>query len=382
MSAAAEPAVAARDDPLGAHEPREALDTFRYQLRMLDQIGRMGHDTGQDHLARRQRHAFPHAILVFVPHVRGLEGIEARLHRQHHVHQIGHRQVERVRAVPAAPAEVITHAVLGHVAQRMVQRFHPGEAAGPERVESHDDADAIPERGRPRVVDLQQEPGIHDRFVLDPQRLRQSPDELLRRLVVLVAAIRLEARGRGAGEKALRRIARHRLQRADLARERVAAGVGDGAGGGGVAAHQLHAVVAGEEKRLPLGRVPIELGEGLAILPLRHDRSAGRHRTLLESPQPVIHEREPVALLGQLALVDDVEASGALLRHHPRHGVVPGRRVVLDRRVEAGRAREAPHVGRQDAHGGRDYTSGRSRLPAAFCGRIRPCANPAPAARS
>ena len=121
----------------------------------------------------------------------------------------------------------------------------------------------------------------------------------------------------------------------------------------------------------------VELGERLAVLPLRHDRAARGHRAILEAAQPVIHEGEPVALLGELAFVDDVEPGGALLGHHPFHRRAQ-RRIVGRDGIESGRPRQAAHVRGQNRHAG-ETTSGTPH-PAPICGRISPCPTPPPAA--
>ena len=116
------------------------------------------------------------------------------------------------------------------------------------------------------------------------------------------------------------RVAYDPSQHVDLARELAHADVGHRCGRDGVAPRELDALVRHEEQRLAFGRVLVEVGELLAILPARHHRAAGRKRTLLEAAEPSIGKREPVAALGQLAFVDDVDARCALLLDDPLDG--------------------------------------------------------------
>jgi len=71
---------------------------------MLDHVDGVTHDARQDELAVRELHVPPHLPLVLVAHVAGLERVGAALDGQHDVDDVAHRDVGRVRAVPAAPA--------------------------------------------------------------------------------------------------------------------------------------------------------------------------------------------------------------------------------------------------------------------------------------
>ena len=56
----------------------EADDALGDELRMLEHVGRVADDAGQDHLAVGQLLVLPHDPLVLVPGVRGLERVRAR----------------------------------------------------------------------------------------------------------------------------------------------------------------------------------------------------------------------------------------------------------------------------------------------------------------
>src|SRR5262245_8966680 len=203
MAAPAEAAVGARDDALAAHALREAPDALRDELGMLHYVGRMGDHARDKDLSLGQLHVVPHRVLVLMARIRRLDEIRLRFHAQHQVHDFFELEVEGVRPVPAAPAQVVAHALLGDVAQRMVKRFYSEKTVSSECVKAHLDADAIPERREPRIVDLQRHARGGNRLVLDAHRLGNGVYEFLVRAVVLVAPVDLEAPGRRRGQEGL-----------------------------------------------------------------------------------------------------------------------------------------------------------------------------------
>ena len=123
MDARAHSAVGARDhvlppDPLG-----EADDPLGDELGVFDQVRRVGDDARRELLPFRQLYVLPEVVLVLVAHIRGLDRVDARVHLEHQVDDLRERDVRRVRPVPAAPAEVVAHALLGDPVERVVQRF-------------------------------------------------------------------------------------------------------------------------------------------------------------------------------------------------------------------------------------------------------------------
>src|SRR5262249_41983349 len=109
--APAEPAVGPRDDVLAADQARKALDAVGDELGVLDHVGRVTGDARDQDLPGRQLDVLPHAPLVLVANVAGLEGIGLAVHGQHDVHDVAHRDVGHVGAVPASPAEVEPDAI-------------------------------------------------------------------------------------------------------------------------------------------------------------------------------------------------------------------------------------------------------------------------------
>src|SRR5580704_10240016 len=59
MRTAAKTAIGAGDDVFLADKTRIALQALRHQLRMLDHVGRMGDDAGDENLSRRQLDLVP-----------------------------------------------------------------------------------------------------------------------------------------------------------------------------------------------------------------------------------------------------------------------------------------------------------------------------------
>ena len=73
-----------------------------------------------------------------------LEQVALRVHAQHDVDNVRHRNVVDVRAVPAAPAEMIADLLLRDAGHRMIERLDPHQAIFLEGGKPHLDADAIP----------------------------------------------------------------------------------------------------------------------------------------------------------------------------------------------------------------------------------------------
>jgi hypothetical protein len=75
MHASAKPAVGRSDDVVAADHLGKTHDPVRDHLRVLDHVGRVSDDAGQDRLAVRQLDVLPHFPLVLVADVRGLERV-------------------------------------------------------------------------------------------------------------------------------------------------------------------------------------------------------------------------------------------------------------------------------------------------------------------
>jgi hypothetical protein len=62
---------------------------------------------------------------MLVPHIGGLEGIGLRLHLEDQIDDVLERQIVGVRAMLAAPTQVIAHALLGNAGERVIDGVDP-----------------------------------------------------------------------------------------------------------------------------------------------------------------------------------------------------------------------------------------------------------------
>ena len=119
MDAATEAAIGAGDNVFAADDLRVAHDAVGDDLRMLDDIGGMTDDAGNEQLSVRQLDVLPHAPFVLVADVTRFDRIGTGIDAKHQVDDVVERNVGGVRTVPAAPADVEADAVCraGHAAR-------------------------------------------------------------------------------------------------------------------------------------------------------------------------------------------------------------------------------------------------------------------------
>ncbi len=333
MDPAAQPAVRASDHVLPAHRLGEPGDPVGDEFRVLDHVGGVADHARDDDLARRELDVLPHLPLVLVPRVARLEHVGAGVDGQHHVHDVPHRQVGRVRPVPASPAEVEPDAVPGQTGDRVVERLDPGHREPLVLLDAGGGIDLVPVLRDARVVKLEYQPGVHDRPVLLAHRVRARVQELLVAGIELVAdpgaASRRDRRhealldpGRGQRGLEVGDVGGHRLlagvgqrsaadreqagRRADRgARRRVAVGLGE--------AHPVPPVAERRQRDLPrLGRAAAAVGQ------------RGLHQ--FEAAQPMEGVRPPGAVvhllahgLAVFAVVRHVDAGVPLPPHQAGH---------------------------------------------------------------
>ena len=132
---------------------------------------------------------------MLVPDIAGFERICAGIDGQHHIDDVAHRDVGRVRSVPAAPAQMKADALLRQTAQRMVQCLDPHHREFLVVFDRGLGVDLIPILGDCRIVELQDEPGIEDRLVLLAHRFGAGVEKLLVALVIGVGNSIGAARG-------------------------------------------------------------------------------------------------------------------------------------------------------------------------------------------
>ena len=164
MNPAAETAVGRGDHPLAADQIGEPLDPLGHQLRVFDHIGGVADDSWQDQFAVRQLDVLPHLPFVLVADIAGLEGIGLHVDGQHHIDDVAHRDVGRMRAVPAAPAQMETDALTRKSTDGVVQRLDPHHRELLVFLDARRRVDLVPVLGDTRVIELQDEPGVEDRL--------------------------------------------------------------------------------------------------------------------------------------------------------------------------------------------------------------------------
>src|SRR5438094_1836529 len=186
MDAAAETAVGGGDHALLADGVRESRDALGHELGMLDHVGRVTHDPGQDQLAVRKLHVLPYLPLVLVTHVGGLERVGATLDGQHDLGDVTHGNVGRVRTVPAAPAEMKPDPVFREPLDRVVERLNADHrellVVGHRGLR----VDHVPVLGDRRIIELQHEPSADDGLVFLTHRVSAREQKLLLGLVVAI----------------------------------------------------------------------------------------------------------------------------------------------------------------------------------------------------
>src|SRR5271169_487157 len=364
MRPAAETAIGSGNEVLLAHQTRVALDALRHQFGMFHHIGRMGDDARNEDFAGRQLDLFPHRILMLVPRVGALDEKSLRPDLEHDVGDALEFEIIGVRAVPAAPAQMIAHAIFRDVAQRMIERLDPHLAPPAERIEPHGHADAIPQRRQPGIVDLQDKAGTGDRLVFDPHRLGDGEDILFVILVVAIAAVDFEARRRGRCQKDIVGPGSGDGD-VDLLLQFGLADISDGPGAG------LHGALLGDlragriEQCAALAGILVKIGKILAILALLDERLAFRRLDVGKAAEALLHVTQPVAALGIFAFVDDIDADVALVRDDGgnvlgKMGFVAGRDPLVERQERKAADMRCQNL--RDAALHCDYTA--SSLPA------------------
>ena len=167
---------------------------------MLDQIGRLGDRARDEQRAFRELDALPHAPLVLVARIGGLERVGAGADLQHDVHDVLQLHVVDARPHVDPVAGVEPDPLARQATERVVQRLHahlgPPAALGHGRARVHDVVGH-----EARIVDLHQEPGVDDRLVLLPHGVGDREQVFLVGLVVGVVLPSLDVRGRDGGDE-------------------------------------------------------------------------------------------------------------------------------------------------------------------------------------
>src|SRR5215469_14330010 len=97
-----------------AHELGKSHKPFGNQLGMFHNLAGMCDHAWYQDLAFRQLHYFPDVILVFVPRVRGFEGIGARPDLKHHFDNITQRRIVNAWTLIDAVTSMEANLLLGN----------------------------------------------------------------------------------------------------------------------------------------------------------------------------------------------------------------------------------------------------------------------------
>ena len=125
MDAAAQAAVGAGDDVFLADDVGEGEDAVGYQFRVLDEVGGVADDAGDEDFSGGQFHIAPDFEFMFVTDVAGFDQVRLGVDTEHDVDDVAQGKIGGVRTMPAAPADVIAHAIDRDAFEGMIQNVNP-----------------------------------------------------------------------------------------------------------------------------------------------------------------------------------------------------------------------------------------------------------------
>src|SRR5579862_3325993 len=181
----AEPAIGAGQHVLAADETGIAHQPLGHQIGVLDEVGAVADNAGNEDRAVGQLDLLEDAPFVLVARVGGLDRIAAGVDAEDQVDDVAQRNVVMVRPVKAAPADMQPHLVARDAAQRMVERVDPQRRIFA-IVRERDFRQASPAVGQVGIVDLQFEPGVDNRAVFLVHRVGDREHELFVAFVIFV----------------------------------------------------------------------------------------------------------------------------------------------------------------------------------------------------
>jgi len=121
MDAATQAAVGAGDDVFLADDFSERDEAVGDQFRVLDEIGGVADDAGDQDFSGGQFHVAPDFVFMFVADVAGFDQVGLGVDSEHDVDDFAQWKIRCVRAMPAAPADVIAHAIYRNSLERVIQ---------------------------------------------------------------------------------------------------------------------------------------------------------------------------------------------------------------------------------------------------------------------
>ena len=112
--------------PTSFGEPHDALGD---EFRMLDHVGGVADDAGDEHFVLRQLDVFPDPPFVLVARIGAFDDEGADIHAEDEIDDVFERHVGGVRPGPTAPADVIADAVRRQAFDRVVEHLDLQRAA-------------------------------------------------------------------------------------------------------------------------------------------------------------------------------------------------------------------------------------------------------------
>ena len=265
--------------------------------------------------------------------IAGFERIGPGIDGQHQIDEVAHRDVGRVRPMPAAPAQMEADAVLRQAAECVIERLDPDHRKLLVVLHRRLGIDHVPSRGGGRVVELQDQPGIQDRLIFLAQGLGAGVQELFVGFVIFIRDP-ISAAGRDSGHKPLLDPGSFEggLEICDVGGDLGVARVGEWAdadrAAGGPRSHPDARLAVGISRREPHAVPPIG-GAGQRDFPgagaLRRPGIQGRPAQL-EPAQTTERVVPPCAItdsvthrFAQLAVAGNIDTELALMAHDIRH---------------------------------------------------------------
>ena len=180
----AEAAIGAGEDVFATDQFRVTDQSLGHQVRMLDEIGAMADDAGNQGGTLRQLHVLEHPPFVFMAWVGGFDRKASGIHPEDQVDDVPERDVIVMGAVVVAPTDMQANLFAGDATQGVIQCVNPQRVFAV--VGQGDVGQAVPAVLQVRIVDLQQEAGIDDGLVFLMHGISDGQQERLVALVVFV----------------------------------------------------------------------------------------------------------------------------------------------------------------------------------------------------
>ena len=117
------PAIGPGDDVLAPDQSRQPHDALGHQFRVLDHVGGVADDAGNEHPARWQFGSFPHPPFVLVARIGSFDDKCADFHAEDEIDDVLERNVAGMRPRPTAPADVIADALKRQTGNRLVENI-------------------------------------------------------------------------------------------------------------------------------------------------------------------------------------------------------------------------------------------------------------------